>query len=116
VRPVSREPQVASRLPSIIASAHAAPLPPRAPPAKWVAQVGAFATEAAARQAAAAARRIIDAGEVHTEAVNVHGKMTWRAQLTGLGQAEVRDSCAVLAKHKLPCTPLRPESGQLASG
>jgi hypothetical protein len=49
VPPVRRDTQVASRLPSFIATAHAAPLPaPRAPPAKWSVQIGAFATEAGA--------------------------------------------------------------------
>jgi len=117
VPPARRDQQTASRLPSIIAAAHAATLPaPRPPPARWSVQVGAFATEPAARQAATAARRIVDAGEVHIEPANVRGKTTWRAQLIGLGQAEARDTCAALAKHKLPCTPLRPDPGQLASG
>ena len=116
VPPVRRDTQVASRLPSFIATAHAAPLPaPRAPPAKWSVQIGAFATEAAARQAAAAARRMVDAGEVHIEPVTARGKTAWRAQLTGLGQTEAHDTCAALARHKLACTPLRPEPGQLAS-
>jgi len=117
VPPVNREPQVASRMPSIIGSAHAATMPPpRPPPAKWAVQIGAYPSETAARQAAAAARKLVDAGEVHTEAVNLHGKTNWRAQLIGLGQAEARDTCATLAKHKLSCMPLRPDPGQLASG
>jgi D-alanyl-D-alanine carboxypeptidase len=111
-----REQQVASRLPSLIGTAHAATLPTRPAPAKWGVQVGAYPSESAARQAAAAARKIVATGEVHTEAVTVHGKTSWRAQLTGLGQAEARGTCAALAKHKLSCMPLRPEPGQLASG
>jgi len=117
VPPPGHEPQVASRMPSLIGTAHAATMPaPRPPPAKWSVQVGAFATEAAAHQAAVEARRIVDAGEVHTEPVNVHGKTSWRAQLIGLGQAEAQNTCVALAKHRLACTPLRLEPGQLANG
>ena len=117
VPPVGRETQTASRLPSLIPAAHAAPMPaPRPPPAKWSVQIGAFASEAAARQAAATARRLIDAGEVHVEPVTVRGKTNWRAQLTGFAPAEARDACTALARHRLPCTPLRSEPGQLASG
>lgn len=110
--------RVASRgLPSFIAAAHAAtlPQPPRVPP-KWGVQVGAFASEAAARQAALAARRVVDSGEAHVEAQSARGKTSWRAQLTGLSAAEAREGCAALAKRKMPCVPLRPEPGALASG
>jgi D-alanyl-D-alanine carboxypeptidase len=112
-------PRVASRIPSIVAVANAAPAAPAAPPhrvvARWSVQVGAFASEAAARQAAAAARRTADDGEVRVESATVHGRTTWRALLTGLSQSEAHQACAALLRHKMPCTPLRPERGQLAS-
>ena len=109
--------RVASRgLPSFIAAAHAATVPQaQRTPAKWGVQVGAFASEAAARQAALAARRVVDSGEVHIEAQSAHGKKSWRAQLTGLSATEARDGCAALAKRKMSCVPLRPE-GSLANG
>ena len=112
--------RVASRaMPSIIAAAHAATLPAPPPRAiatpKWGVQVGAFASEAAARQAAATARRLLDGGEIHVEAAPAKGKApAWRAQLTGLSAAGAREGCQALAKHKMPCVPLN--LGAAASG
>lgn len=113
--PVGRhEPQVAARLPSIVPAAHAATLPPPRPPAKWSVQVGAFATEVAARQAAESAHTIAQSGEIHVEPLTQRGHITWRAQLIGLNPAEARGTCAALARHHMACTPLRPDPGQLA--
>jgi hypothetical protein len=71
-------------------------------------QVGAFATEAQARQAAAAARRIVDAGSVRVEKVTVKRRPAFRAQVAGLAQKEVRPACAALSKRKMACMPVRP--------
>ncbi len=106
--------RVASRMPSIVAVANAAP-PPRRVVARWSVQVGAFSSESAARQAAMAARRAADDGDVRVEAATVRGHATWRALLTGLSQSEAHQACTALARRKLPCTPIRPEHGQLAS-
>jgi hypothetical protein len=110
--------RVANRaLPSFIAAAHAAtfPAPPPRVASKWGVQVGAFASEAAARQAAAAARRVLDGGEIRVEPAAGKGKTTaWRAQLTGLSAAEAREGCQALAKRKMPCMPLN--LGAAASG
>jgi hypothetical protein len=109
-------PRVASRIPSIVAVANAAPAaPPHRVVARWSVQVGAFASEAAAREAAAAARRATDDGDVRVESATVHGRTTWRALLTGLSQSVAHQACAALLRHRMPCTPLRPERGQLAS-
>jgi hypothetical protein len=59
---------------------------------------------------------VVESGEVHVEALSAHGKTSWRAQLTGLSAAEAREGCAALAKRKMPCVPLHPEPGALASG
>jgi D-alanyl-D-alanine carboxypeptidase len=113
--------RVASReMPSLIAAAHAATLQPPPPPpsravSKWGVQVGAFASAAAARQAALTARRVVDGGEIRIEAAPAKGKATaWRAQLTGLSAAEAREGCVALAKRKMPCVPLN--LGAAASG
>ena len=119
-------PRIAGRRgPTLVAAAHAAPAQtgltpslgaarPR-PSARWSVQVGAFASEATARQAAVNARRIADVGEARVETVTVNRKPTHRAQLTGLTQADAQVACAALGRRKIACTPIRPEAGQVAS-
>jgi D-alanyl-D-alanine carboxypeptidase len=107
--------RVASRMPTIIAMANAAPAPRRIVAARWSVQIGAFATESAARQAASAARRMAEDGDVRVESATVHGRTTWRALLTGFSPSEAHQACTTLSHHKMPCTPLRPEHGQFAS-
>jgi D-alanyl-D-alanine carboxypeptidase len=83
--------------------------PPRVQaPAGWAVQVGAFASEAQARRAAASAQRIVDAGTVRVEPVTVNRRPAFRAQVAGLSQGEVRPACAALTKRKLACMPVRP--------
>ena len=121
-------PQMAQRgprLPALIAAAHAgsavammspslvAPRPRLS--ARWSVQVGAFGTEAAARQAAVAARRIADAGEARVETVTVNRKSSYRAQLIGLSQTDAQVACSALSRRKIGCTPIRPEAGHMAS-
>lgn len=136
VTPLPRRETVvaANRGPSLVGAAQAAtlgPVPsapapsrlahlagidvPHTRPPQWSVQVGAFGSVAAARQAAAVARRATDLGEVRIEQAVVHGKTTWRAQLGGLNENEVRSACAALVKHRLACTPLRPDTRQVAS-
>jgi D-alanyl-D-alanine carboxypeptidase len=97
------------------------PRPPRAAPvaradmARWGVQVGAFGTEAAARQAALAARRAAGDGEARVEQTGARGHYVFRAQLGGFTEGEAHDTCASLARHRMACTPVRLESGQLAS-
>ena len=81
----------------------------------WAVQVGAFSTEAAAKQAAIAARKAADDGEIHIESTSVHGKTTWRAMLVGLSQTEANGACGTLARRKLACAVVRPEQRQVAS-
>ena len=114
-------PRVAGRMPMLVSAASAAPAAapvvvqrPR-PSARWAVQVGAFGTEKAARQAAVAARRIADSGEARVEAVTVQRRQSFRAQVTGLTQAEVQEACSLLSRRKIPCVPIRPEGGQVAS-
>lgn len=126
--------QVASsRMPAFIPTAQAASLtfPARSAPrvaevlqprmrpspqaSRWGVQVGTFATDKTAREAAHAARRFTDGGEVRVESISIHGRSAWRAQVGGLNAAEAQGACAALARKKTACFVLRPESGQLAS-
>ena len=113
-------PRVAGRVPMLVSAAVAAPTPqvvvqrPR-PAARWAVQVGSFTTERAARQAAVAARRIADSGEAKVETVTVQRKQSFRAQVIGLTHAEVQETCGLLSRRKIPCVPIRPEAGQIAS-
>jgi D-alanyl-D-alanine carboxypeptidase len=115
--PAFRKPvQIASRV-TLIASARAAEAPrptsSRARAANWAVQVGTFATEAAAHNAAMAARREAEAGEVRIEPVRMRGKTIWRAHVVGLSQSDAQDTCS--GHHKGACMVIRPDSRQLAS-
>jgi D-alanyl-D-alanine carboxypeptidase len=113
--------RVASRMmPSLIPAAHAAQPPApmqavRRVQPRWVVQVGAFSSESAARQAAAAAHRVADDGDVRIEPATVKGRTAYRAQLTGLSQTEAHQACSALNRRKMACAPIPPETGQLAS-
>jgi D-alanyl-D-alanine carboxypeptidase len=122
--PISpRRADVASRFDPLLSSAQAAtpralatsagPRPQPTNP-RWGIQIGSFATERAARAAAGNARRIVDAGEIRLVPVSLRGKRIWRAELDGLSQGEARNSCAVLARHRIACAPLA-EARQVAS-
>ncbi len=119
---------VANRLPSLVSTAHAAPLQADPPPQRqasrsralpptnvWGIQVGSFASEQAAREAASVARRAADGGEAHIESITLKGRTTWRAQVTGLTANEAQGACSALARRKAPCIVLRPDQRQVAS-
>jgi D-alanyl-D-alanine carboxypeptidase len=122
--PPERRTAVASRLPALVGTAHAATLalqPVRPPAARlrmsaaWTIQVGSFGSERAARDAASSARRTADGGEVRIEPASQHGRTVWRAQVTGLSSAEAQGACAALARHRASCIVLRPDPRQVAS-
>jgi D-alanyl-D-alanine carboxypeptidase len=125
--PVAARTQTASRLNAILPSAQAATLPPvrgaqasADPPARrqgvfWSVQIGAYASEGIARRTAAKAQRLLDAGDTRVEAVKLRGRTTWRAELIGLSPGEARNACSTLARRRIACTAVRPETGQMAS-
>ena len=136
VAPVRREPRRDRSMPAVFTTAKAAAMPPvathaaayvapvpkarataAAPAARYAVQVGSFASERAARDAANAARRLAGAGEPRVEAVAGGGrnKGSWRAQLGGLTSSDAPATCAALIRHKVPCMVLRPDSNQVAS-
>src|SRR5207248_8742681 len=122
-----RTTQVASRLPAFIPSAQAASLafqPRNTPkitmvsqirlratpqPTRWGVQVGTFATDKTAREAAASARRFAEGGEVRVEAISIHGRPAWRAQVGGLTAAEAQGACAAMTRKRAACFVLRPD-------
>lgn len=89
------------------------PPPPRVPHGGWVVQVGSFATEAAARAAANAARHEAEAGEARVESITVHHKTIWRAQVVGLTSEDAQDACS--GHRKRNCIVIRPVARQMAS-
>ena len=119
--PVERRTTVASRLPGLVATAHAATLAEVSPRGRiattaWGIQVGSFPTEQAAREAAARARKTAEGGEARVEQTTLHGHPTWRAQVIGLTAAEAQSTCSALTRRRAACFVLRPEQRQLASG
>jgi D-alanyl-D-alanine carboxypeptidase len=115
--PISRKPVLMTSRMMLIATAHAAELPrlpqSHAHTANWTVQVGTFSTESAARSAAQGARREAEAGEARIEPVRVRGRLTWRAQVTGLTQTDAQDTCS--GHHKNTCMVIRPDARQVAS-
>jgi D-alanyl-D-alanine carboxypeptidase len=122
--PVPRPPiTLASRL-SFIGTAHAETVPrTRAAPAThgapppdkaWAVQVGSFGSQKAARNAAVAAQRIADRGDLKIEGANRKRHASWRAQLTRMSEAEARRICLDLKRHHTRCVVLRNEQ-RLAS-
>ena len=122
--PPERRTAVASRMPSLVGTAHAATLtlqptrpaaPTRATASAWGIQVGSFDSERAARDAAANARRTADSGEARIQPASQHGRTIWRAQVTGLTATEAQGACAALARHRAACLVLRPDQRVVAS-
>jgi D-alanyl-D-alanine carboxypeptidase len=125
--PAERPTAVASRLPGLVGSAHAATLSEQ--PVRqanhthmtpstgtWGIQVGGFASEKAARDAALNARRAAEGGEARVEPTSQHGKTIWRAQVTGLTASEAQNACSALGRRKaMACMVLRPDQRQVAS-
>lgn len=83
--------------------------------AAWTIQVGAFTTEAAARSAAAAARRVAESGDIRIDTAVVGRKPMYRAQVTGLRASDAQDACSSLARRKSPCAVIRPAVRDVAS-
>ncbi len=113
---------LASRL-SFIGTAHAETVPRNhvAPaghgvPADkaWTVQVGSFGSQKAARNAAVAALRIADHGDLQIEGASRKRHAAWRAQLTRMSEAEARRTCLDLKRHHRRCIVLRDEQ-RLAS-
>jgi D-alanyl-D-alanine carboxypeptidase len=113
---------LASRL-SFIGTAHAETVPRNhlAPAAHavaadkaWAVQVGSFGSQKAARNAAVAALRIADHGDLQIEGASRKRHTSWRAQLTRMSEAEARRTCLDLKRHHRRCIVLRDEQ-RLAS-
>ena len=122
--PPERRTMLASRLPGLVASAHAATLAGqsirpaahvRAAASAFAIQVGSFGSERAAREAASSARRAAEDGEARVEPASQHGRTVWRAQVVGLTSSEAQGACATLARHRAACVVLRFDPHQLAS-
>jgi len=119
VLPERRPTTMASR--ALIPSASAAPVEPPARQSAarsqvpWAIQVGSYPSERAAREAAAAARRAAEAGEIRIETAHVRHKPVWRAQVTGLTAPDAQAACASMARRRIPCLVIRPETRQVAS-
>ena len=121
--PPEQRTMVASRMPALVSTAHAATLTEqplrmashtKAINAAWSIQVGSFGNEKAARTAAVAARQAADNGDARIESTNQRGRRIWRAQVTGLTAPEAQSACSALRRHT-PCIVLRPDQRQLAS-
>ena len=114
VAAVPRGPRATAKLNVALATPAPAVVPARAR-ANWAIQVGAFANQQAARQAAQSAHRIAAVGDPVVQAVGSQRKSRWWAELAGLSQAEARAACERLQHRHRACVPMRPDARQLAS-
>jgi D-alanyl-D-alanine carboxypeptidase len=120
-----RRTAVASRMPALISTAHAATLDtsirpsPRGravpPTPMWAIQVGSFGNEKAARDAASLARHAADGGAARVETISQRGRKIWRAQVVDLTGPQAQSACSALARHGTSCMVLRPDQRQMAS-
>ena len=119
-----RRTTVASRVPTLISTAHAATLDPPVRPVahtrpvttpSYAIQVGSFGNEKAARDAASAARRATDGGEPRVETFSQHGHKIWRAEVVDLTGAQAQSACSALSHHGTACMVVRPDQRQVAS-
>jgi D-alanyl-D-alanine carboxypeptidase len=127
--PIDRHPTQVASASALMGVAHAATVEPAPRPSArartvdahvvtredWGIQVGIYAKERAAREAAAAARRLAEDGEPRVAPATAHGRRAWRAQVTGLTAPEAQGTCAALSRHRTPCVVLRPEAREVAS-
>jgi D-alanyl-D-alanine carboxypeptidase len=127
--PIDRHATQVASAPALMGVAHAATVEPAPRPSArtrtvgahvvahedWSIQVGVYAKETAARDAAAAARRLADDGEPRVAPATSHGRRAWRAQVTGLTAPEAQGACVALSRHRTPCVVLRPEAREVAS-
>ena len=120
--PVGHHPVEAANRVALIGVAHAATVAvvphaaaherarPASTPTGWAVQVGVYANEKVAREAANAAYRLAESGRPRVEPATAHGRRAWRAQVTGLTGPEAQGTCSTLSRHRTPCMVLRPES------
>jgi D-alanyl-D-alanine carboxypeptidase len=122
--PPERRTTVASRVPTLISTAHAATLDPPVRPSahtrpvttpSWAIQVGSFGNEKAARDAASVARHATDGGEPRVETFSQHGRKIWRAEVVDLTGPQAQSACSALSHHGTSCMVLRPDQRQVAS-
>jgi D-alanyl-D-alanine carboxypeptidase len=105
--------QLIARL-GLIGSAHAAePVHPVRTHRLWTVQVGSFATEAAAHNAASAARRSLDDGEVRVSPIRSRHHVLYRAQLINVTASDAQNACS--GHRKSTCIVLPPAQRQIAS-
>jgi D-alanyl-D-alanine carboxypeptidase len=107
-----------ARLPSLVGTAEAAPLPARLrhhgpvtlatyTVPRWSVQLGSFASTAAAQHAAASAKQAAAGGAVKVVAAGPRRKPVWRVQLTGMTEQQAHAACAA-SRHAGGCLLIRP--------
>ncbi|MDE8350023.1 MAG: D-alanyl-D-alanine carboxypeptidase [Acidocella sp.] len=128
---------VTHAVPSFIASADAAtvrPLPapavrskpheaptklasnrPASTSASWTAEVGSYKYMNSARAQALAVRKLRGEGIARVARIEVHGKVTWAAQLIGLSHEAAHATCTQLSAHGASCVIIPPQADHLAA-
>jgi D-alanyl-D-alanine carboxypeptidase len=86
------------------------------PPGAWAIQVGAYASEAAARArletvAMMGVHDTIAAADHVAQPLQAGGRRLWRARFAGLGADQARAACARLEARSEPCFTVPPASG-----
>lgn len=106
--------RVASAGPPIqlVSRASAAPVATTRTARTWAVQVGAFRDRGGALAAAQAAARKAGGGTVQVEQARLRGRTVWRAQLTGLSEAQAEKTCAQRKHRRQDCSTIAPAAGR----
>ncbi len=84
---------------------------PAAPARGWAVQVGAFRDRGGALAAARTAARRIGAGAATVEQARLRARTVWRAQVTGLSEAQARKACTDRQRRRQDCATIAPAAG-----
>ncbi|HQT65228.1 MAG TPA: D-alanyl-D-alanine carboxypeptidase family protein [Acidocella sp.] len=81
----------------------------------WTAELGSYKQMSAARSKALSVRQMRGVGIVRVARLDVHGKILWTAQLTGLSHEAAHSTCTALAAKRAACVIIPPQSDHLAA-
>lgn len=95
----------------LVSRAAAAPVAAARTAPAWAVQVGAFRDRGGALAAARAAARKARGGTVRVEQARVRGRTVWRAQVTGLSEAQAEKTCAERKRRRQDCATIAPAAG-----
>ncbi len=112
IRPLTPHPAAPHPKPAPAAAAH---LASRDSSTGWTAELGSYKQMSAARSQALSVQQMRGVGIVRVARLDVHGKILWAAQLTGLSHEAAHATCSALASKRSACIIIPPQADHLAA-